>query len=876
MVKSCFNKTLVLLFGLFCAVMASAQDLPVLKADSSIKTGVLANGTSYYIVSNPSVKGVADFALVQKTGTANISDDAGKVVGQARESLSSLSRCLHPSVQTFFTSKGVTPGEEGFVKVTENSTEYRFNDVLLSKPEVLDSALLVILSVVDKVSMGDEFLRQWYSPSDQAVIVVGDVNSDQVESKLKLISLMTPAVPSSPRQEYVWEPSEKAEYVHVPESGRKLATFSVSWKSARTPESYMNTIQPVISEMFISELGLIAERRIKEVLRGRNIPVADVSSKYVSSEDTSSDETFTISVSVSEDDFSEALAIVSSVMADVDAGNVPIEDFMQAKYLYMNALQEDSYNPVRTNSEYVDKCTMAFLYNGCLAAQKTRIEFMAGRQLADSTELSLFNNISSALIDPEKNMTLVYSPDVDKESVRNTFTSAWQAGSLDSDARGKRYKAEDIPMFEYDGEKVKMKTDKTDHISGGREWTFSTGFKVVYKRMNTNGKIYYNLALNGGFGSVADLSKGEGAYFTDYFKLAKVKGIPAEQFIDALASAGMTMETYTGLSYTMVHGYAPKDKLDFMLNSLLHMINSRVADEEQVKYYNECETVRNELRKNTLEERVVTITDIMCPNYNHSIHKGLATLEPELLIKADKFFKNQSRSTNDGVLIIIGDLDETLLKKSLINYIGGFRTADRAFKRTMVRYQPVSGMTTYTVDGEGDSVDIALSVPLALTVDNFMTAEISAMVLEKMLSEALIDTGMYIDVTHECKIYPSERMNLHISLNKASVDGYATGVSHSGPIEAMSIVRSVLSGIAEAEFSNDDINVFKTQLKNRTKMEQTGAAYWMNVISRRHLAGKDFTTGYESKIDAVNAAKVKTVLSRLKDATGVEYIVSGK
>ena len=43
-----------------------AQPLPSLPAASGVVTGTLPNGISYFLVSNPSSKGRADFALVQK------------------------------------------------------------------------------------------------------------------------------------------------------------------------------------------------------------------------------------------------------------------------------------------------------------------------------------------------------------------------------------------------------------------------------------------------------------------------------------------------------------------------------------------------------------------------------------------------------------------------------------------------------------------------------------------------------------------------------------------------------------------------------------------------------------------------------------------
>ena len=167
-------------------------------------------------------------------------------------------------------------------------------------------------------------------------------------------------------------------------------------------------------------------------------------------------------------------------------------------------------------------------------------------------------------------------------------------------------------------------------------------------------------------------------------------------------------------------------------------------------------------------------------------------------------------------------------------------------------------------------------MPLALTVDNHMAAEVAVMVLKNMISEALTDTGMYPSMSHELKIYPNERVNFHISLNEVSENGFSSDTENSGPIDALDIIRSVLSGVAGSEIavSDADIEVFKTHLKERLKTEMKEPSYWLNAISRRHLAGKDFTSGYEARINSVNAEKVKSVLAGLSDGTRVEYIVS--
>ena len=171
-------------------------------------------------------------------------------------------------------------------------------------------------------------------------------------------------------------------------------------------------------------------------------------------------------------------------------------------------------------------------------------------------------------------------------------------------------------------------------------------------------------------------------------------------------------------------------------------------------------------------------------------------------------------------------------------------------------------------------MDIALSVPLALTADNFMAVEVASMVLKKLLSEAVQDSGMYLDISHECRIYPNERVNFHISLNEISPDGFASDVVHTGPIDALAVVRSVLSGVGGVEVRKEDVETFKTRIKAALGLEMKEPFYWLNVISRRHIAGKDFTTNHDARINSVTVDKVKDILARLNEGTRVEYIVN--
>lgn len=146
--KKAFKYILSLAAFLLLLLTSAAQELPLMPADPAGQTGSLPNGMSYYLVTNPTTDGTADFALVQRTGTS----DAGELaLDAAKDALTSLPRLRNISTQSFLASHGVAPGKDGFVKVSENATLYHFDNVLLAE-DAIDSVLLVIMDIADRIT----------------------------------------------------------------------------------------------------------------------------------------------------------------------------------------------------------------------------------------------------------------------------------------------------------------------------------------------------------------------------------------------------------------------------------------------------------------------------------------------------------------------------------------------------------------------------------------------------------------------------------------------------------------------------------------------------------------------------------------------------
>ena len=866
----------LLILWMFATAVVQAQTVKTLPTDPAVKSGVLPNGITYYIATNPAMKGVADFALVQKTGHATIPGaDRGKMTPMSQNGLASLYRLSAPTVQDYFTSHGATPGKDGFVQVTDNATIYRFENVMLGDA-VTDSTLLVLMGMVEKAALNDDAqIKGWFAPSDHALVVAGDVDAKVLEEKMKMLSFMIPSQISLERKKYEWVEQAEMRVRRHESSKPGLFTITLTWRVPRTPEDMMNTVQPAIYEMFMSELGIIAGDRIRTSLRNNGIPYADVSYDYLNATESLGDEMFRMSVTVSQDNMNHAVTTISSVFSSLDASDAFGEEVRRAGLIYKNGLKA-GLKAVDTNMEYVDRCVSAFIFNSPLTSRKEMVAFQNSRDLSQDDELKIFNSIVSASLDSRRNLTLEYSSSektVSDDFIKSLFDSSWTAKySGIQDPVQNVISDTSVPV----GEPLKLKSSKKEPMSGGSVWLLSNGFKVMLKPISAGGKVHYSLTLNGGCANVKNLNAGEGAYMSEILNLSKVRGVESNLFLDELRRSGVTMKQNASLSQFVLSGEAPDDKLGYLLDALLAVMNESKVDRDALNYYIKCERLRKEYLKGSLYERISYIDSTMCPGYRYSGAKDADGLTPEFAAKAESLMAELSGKMNDGMLILSGDIDEKMLKTALLTRAAAFKTTDMTFARTAVSYQPISGAVMRTEEGSANSIDMVMSAPMSLTADNYYVAAIASLALKKELANAVSRAGMSLQVRHSCRKDPQERFNLMISLNEASLDGFAPGTAVDDPMVALAAVRSVMANPRSMKLTKEELDAYKAFLKKDIAERKKTPEYWLQQISMRYFDGKDFMTGCDAKIDAVTEDKVKALLASLVNGSKVEYIINKK
>lgn len=705
-------------------------------------------------------------------------------------------------------------------------TVFSFEDVIVSDEVATDSLLISMMNIIEDSG----------APANHAIVICGDINASKVRDKLRYMSYMIEASEPMSMPEYVWDGDGKVRVASHCDSTSGFTTISLDWNVPRVPKEFNGTVQNAIYDKTVWELGVIAETGISLGLFRENIPMADFTYSHKGSYEDLEDEHFSLSLTVENKNAVPADSICREVLANIAAGEIIEWDYAIAHSSYIRNM-ESLTSVAKDNSYYTDMCRRSFLYGAPLVSEKEILNFHKSKDLSHSSRKKLFEGIAHALID-------IDTPPVPVADVTVGFMLA------DTTA---------LPVQSLI--KTRVRSSKKDPMSGGVLWTFDNGFKVIYKKMPSDNVMYYALALNGGYGDISDLRGGEGAFISDYLDMCKISGIPGRDFKTLMTVAGVTMDTRVGLSNTVISGSAYDNNIDLVMKGLLAIANDRSQDTLSVARYIEQENTRLKYKGPGVKAR---IDSLMCPEYRYSSYKRYDVLTDTTADKAEVFFCRQMSQMNDGVLVLVGDMDEVSLRKKLQYYVGEFRTSRSYSAKNRVQYQPVSGESTYHVTSDRNELVIAMSTPLPMTAETRIACEVASLHLNHALNE-ISEENLEIQMSQSHRIFPDERYNVMVEVRHK--DGSPIS------LETLWTLRPLMSELSDDVIDASRLKAYKENLKNRYAMKMESQEYWLRAIIMRHLDGKDFTTSYASWIDSVDSEKVQSVFSALDDGTRIEYIM---
>ena len=541
------KKLTMLVAAAFAMTSAMAQLNPMepIPADKDVRTGKLENGMTYYIRHNEKPKGQADFHILHDVGAIQ-ENDAQQGLAHFLEHMAFNGTKNLPGKQMieYLEKVGVKFGANLNAGTSWDMTSYMMKDVPTSREGIIDSALLILhdwshfialqpeeidsergvimeelrtrdnaswrstMKMLQALGKGtkyehrnligyldglkgfqhkelEDFYNTWYRPDYQAVVIVGDIDVDAVENKLKTLMSDIPAPAADAAQkEVITVPDNEEPIVSIytdPEmQGSRVQVFV---KRPAVPEQYNNLVYGEMLDVVQAYMTTMENARLQEISMQPDAPFlgAGMNSGSIGVIPTLEATTF---VAMTQDGkLTQGFEALYTEMEKVRRHGFTQGEFERAQNDLMRRAERSYTNRNdRRNAEFVQTYLDNFQQNRPMPDAKT--EWQLDSMLIKALNVEAVNAFAQQAIYPNNQVIVITAPE--KEGVENPTTEEILA-IRDKVAAAEIEAYEDNTVKEplipegttLEGSPVKKTAQNAEY--GTTEWTLANGVKVIVK-----------------------------------------------------------------------------------------------------------------------------------------------------------------------------------------------------------------------------------------------------------------------------------------------------------------------------------------------------------------------------------------------------------
>ena len=583
------------------SIVAMAQQPQPLPIDSAVRVGKLENGLTYYIRHNEYPKNRAEFHIAQAVG-ATMEEDHQNGLAHFLEHMAfnGTEHFEGKGIIEYFESIGVNFGGNINAYTSLDETVYRLSEVPTIREGIIDSALLVMhdwacgLSLLeDEIDnergvireewrtgaqanrrmwkainplkypgsqyakrdvIGDtavinnftydtlrDYYKKWYGPDNQAIIVVGDIDVDQIEAKIKALWADVPArVNRGERPLYSVDDNMEPIVAIVRDKEAQYTRIEMEFKKPQLPKQFRCTDAAYVQNIAIELVCDMFNNRLTELSMKPEAPFVGAGSYY--------------GELVKEKD-----AFVAVYLAKQGQEVAAYKDLLtqlekMRRYGFTNAeldrvkketvsAYEKSYNERNTvrNIAYAQECIRHYLSDQPMPG--IAWEFQTIKQILPMLSVDMLNQVAQSLITDENLIISFQAPD-DEKSVLPTEAEVIKllAAVKNEEIAAPVEEAIRENLVEKAPKSGKIKKTAHNKTLGTTEWTLSNGVRVVVKPTTfKQDEIRFMGKSQGGLSLVATENLASGALATSIIELAGIADMNATDLQKALTGKQVSL-----------------------------------------------------------------------------------------------------------------------------------------------------------------------------------------------------------------------------------------------------------------------------------------------------------------------------------------------
>ncbi len=897
------------------------QPLPM---DPAVKTGKLANGLTYYVRHNGYPEKRVNFYIAQRVGSLQ-EEENQRGLAHFLEHMCFNGTKNFPGngVIEYTRSLGVQFGGDLNAYTSIDQTVYNINNVPTTRGiAALDSCLLILkdwshdltldpkeidqergviheewrlrtsassrmfernleklypgskygkrypiglMSVIDnfKPKALRDYYEKWYHPSNQAIIVVGDIDVDRTVAKIKEMfsDIPNPANLAPITEEPV---PDNAEPIVIVDKDKEAQTNSLQlmFKYDSTPENEKGFL-PYMLEDYITTLATsMLNARFGEAAQKPETPYVSAgcyTGNYIFAK---TKDAITFMATPKDGKTEEALAAVTKeAMRAVKYGFTATE-YERAKANYMSSLERMYTNRDKIDSDNFGRaCASHYLENEPLMSIEQEYKMM--QQLTPMLPVEMVNEAMKQLINENDSNVVIFDTNTEKEGL--TYPTEAGLKKAYEDARASKIEAyvdnvKQEPLIANLPKAGKILSEKDSKKFGYKELTLSNGARVLLKKTNLKeGEVIMNASSKGG-SSLYDLKDRVNLELFDaVIAYSGLGNFSSTELQKVLAGKNANVNLHLGKLHEYTSGNCtPKDMETMFQMNYLYFTNIKKDEQAIGNLLNQY--------KMALKNKALSPESALSDSLQYTLHAHSPwyySLEEKDIdnVNYDRILqiaKERTANAADFTFTIIGNFDEALVRKYIEQYIASLPSVKKGKKYVHENWKPYSVYAKGNVENifkrkqETPKSNIYMfwyNNDTPYTLDNSIKADVAGQILDMVYLKTIRE--------EQSAAYSASAAGfsqLGSDQPWTAIYGYCPVKPEKKDI-AIKIMRDEfqkLSTTIDADMLNKTKDLMLKQYEDALKTN----GYWLGVIKDYDEFGVDKDTDYRSLVKALTPASV--------------------
>jgi len=922
---------LLLLFASVISISVSAQNIQPMPMDSTIRYGKLGNGMTYYIRHNEQPKERAEFFIAQNVG-AILEEDSQNGLAHFLEHMAFNGTKNYPgkNLINYFETIGVKFGQNINAYTSLDETVYNLSEVPTNRDVVIDSALLVLhdwssfisldnteidkergvireewrqgqsawrrlWTESNKVSMagsqyakrdviGDtavinnftyetlkNYYKKWYRPDLQAILIVGDIDVDQIEAKIKKMFADIPA-PINPAERTFYQ---------VPDNEEPIVGVFTDPEMEVTQVSLYFKVNALPNEVRLSKMGYnistikslinsMINNRLSEIKQEPESPFTNIGSAITDLVRTKDVFAFYCNPVAGKE--KEARERMLKEAESIRRYGFTASELYRAKTDMMSGY-EKSYNErdQQKNNRLVREYARHFLSAEPIPGMAWEYQFLKANLPALS--IDMVNNLAKSCISDKNIIYMVQGPEKEglvyptNDELKQELTNVRK-----SELKPYQDNVSTEPLISKKLKPGKVRKVKMNETLGSTEWVLSNGITVIYKPTKfKEDEIRMSAWSDGGYSLLPqeDLTS---AMYTTYvigqsglgkFNLAELN----KKLTGKIASVNPNIGGYDeGLN-----GSSSVKDLETMLQlTYLYFAEPR-EDENAYQYV--MKSLRTEKENEALNPENAysdSITTILFAHHPRMVLSNLENLKKVNYAAIQRIYKERFANPADFTFEFVGNIDEKTFKPLVEKYLGSLQTGKsrEAWKDNDIRVQ--KGLLYREIEK-----------PLKVSkTTNFVryTMDLPYNMENRVIMSAI---GNILSLRYTATIREEEGGSYGVSsygyISKKPVEEAGLSIYFDTDPKIykhmLEIIHAEIKSLADNGPKAEDLSKVKLNMMKQYSEDLTENSFWMNSISSFYRDGLNYVTDYKKSVESLDSASISSVAKSLLKQNNVIQIL---